>query len=57
MNRFIYGLLFSWIDLFDSVVSVLTLGYYNPQLVMRFACWYALADIERWRKMTKEESK
>ena len=50
MNRFIYGLVFSWIDLFDAVICFLTLGLYNPCLAMRYAAWYALRNIRRRKK-------
>jgi hypothetical protein len=47
MNRFIYGLIFSWVDLFDAVVCVVCLGMYNPCNAMTFAAWYAKHEIAR----------
>lgn len=54
MKRFIYGLLFSWIDLFDAIICFLTLGTYNPCLAMQFAAWYALWNIKRRVKQAPE---
>lgn len=51
MNRFIYGLIFSWVDLFDAIICALTLGIYNPCNAMTFAAWYARRNIRR--SMTK----
>ena len=56
MNRFIYGLVFSWVDLFDAVICFLTLGLYNPCFAMNYAAWYAIRNIRKAKEKQNERT-
>lgn len=52
LDRFIYGLVFSWVNLGTALVGFLTLGLYYPNWHMHFAKWYAFRQINQ-RKHSK----
>lgn len=36
----IYLWVSAWLNLYDGVIGVATLGFYNPNLTMRYLFWY-----------------
>jgi uncharacterized membrane protein YjgN (DUF898 family) len=47
MNRRLYCFLFSWVDLAQAIIGVLTLGVWYPNWTLRFAGWYALHTFKK----------
>lgn len=52
LDRFIYGLAFSWVNLGTAIIGFLTLGIYYPNWQMHLAKWYAFRQINQ-RKRSK----
>jgi hypothetical protein len=50
MNRYVYSLVFSWVNLADAVVLFLSFGLYSTELTMQFAVWYSKRCIEKRAK-------
>lgn len=58
MNRFKYGLISvwpsCWLSLYDNLIGVITLGYYVPNLSMKYMCWISIKMLNRKIKNGEE---